>query len=329
MAASVLGQKLRRTFIRSDLFSHFIFSRRLHDVRPYTPRRSFLYIPGNEQRKVSKASSLNSDCVVLDCEDGVAANKKAYARNSIHSLLGQLNCGSREVCVRINSIETGFAEDDLTAVLTANVLPHSIVVPKVDTVEHLDWLDAKISNIAKARNGKLGLITQVESALGLLNLRAICEHGKSDSRMFKLEALVFGSDDFLVSIGASRTQDAKELIFARQAVVVHAKAFGLQAIDMVYINFKDPEGLKAQAEEGAKFGYTGKQIIHPGQIDIVNDAFSPSEEKLKWASDLVNAFQLHEKEGKGAIDFHGYMIDMPTVQQARNVLRLAEATKRK
>ncbi|XP_068679195.1 citramalyl-CoA lyase, mitochondrial-like isoform X4 [Montipora capricornis] len=266
MAASVLGQKLRRTFIRSDLFSHFIFSRRLHDVRPYTPRRSFLYIPGNEQRKVSKASSLNSDCVVLDCEDGVAANKK---------------------------------------------------------------LDAKISNIAKARNGKLGLITQVESALGLLNLRAICEHGKSDSRMFKLEALVFGSDDFLVSIGASRTQDAKELIFARQAVVVHAKAFGLQAIDMVYINFKDPEGLKAQAEEGAKFGYTGKQIIHPGQIDIVNDAFSPSEEKLKWASDLVNAFQLHEKEGKGAIDFHGYMIDMPTVQQARNVLRLAEATKRK
>ncbi|XP_068679194.1 citramalyl-CoA lyase, mitochondrial-like isoform X3 [Montipora capricornis] len=288
MAASVLGQKLRRTFIRSDLFSHFIFSRRLHDVRPYTPRRSFLYIPGNEQRKVSKASSLNSDCVVLDCEDGVAANKKAYARNSIHSLLGQLNCGSREVC-----------------------------------------LDAKISNIAKARNGKLGLITQVESALGLLNLRAICEHGKSDSRMFKLEALVFGSDDFLVSIGASRTQDAKELIFARQAVVVHAKAFGLQAIDMVYINFKDPEGLKAQAEEGAKFGYTGKQIIHPGQIDIVNDAFSPSEEKLKWASDLVNAFQLHEKEGKGAIDFHGYMIDMPTVQQARNVLRLAEATKRK
>ena len=77
MAASVLGQKLCRTFIRSDLFSHFIFSRRLHDVRPYTPRRSFLYIPGNEERKVSKASSLNSDCVVLDCEDGVAANKKA------------------------------------------------------------------------------------------------------------------------------------------------------------------------------------------------------------------------------------------------------------
>jgi len=187
-------------------------------------------------------------------------------------------------------------------------------------------LDAKILGLKKSRGSKLGLITQVESAAGLLNLRAICEHGILESRMFKFEALVFGSDDFLVSLGATRTQDVKELIYARQSVVVHAKAYGLQAIDMVYINFKDPEGLKAQAEEGAQFGYTGKQIIHPGQIDVVNRAFSPSKEKLNWASAVVTAFEQHEKEGKGAVDFHGCMIDMPTVQQARNVLRLAELT---
>lgn len=93
--------------------------------------------------------------------------------------------------------------------------------------------------------------------------------------------------------------------------------------------FTDPEGLQAQAEEGARFGYTGKQIIHPGQIEIVNKAFSPSEEKVKWATDLVNAFEEQERVGKGAINFHGNMIDMPTVQQARNVLRLAEATQEK
>lgn len=230
------------------------------------------------------------------------------------------------MCVRINSIETGLAEDDLAAAVTASVLPHSIVVPKVDTVEHLDWLDAKILGLKKSRGSKLGLITQVESAAGLLNLHAICEHGILESRMFKFEALVFGSDDFLVSLGATRTQDVKELIYARQSVVVHAKAYGLQAIDMVYINFKDPEGLKAQAEEGAQFGYTGKQIIHPGQIDVVNRAFSPSKEKQNWASAVVTAFERQEKEGKGAIDFHGCMIDMPTVQQARNVLRLAQLT---
>ncbi|KAK2556281.1 Citramalyl-CoA lyase, partial [Acropora cervicornis] len=244
---------------------NLILKRKLCDVKSYTPRRSFLYIPGNEERKVSKAIGLNADCVVLDCEDGVAED----ARNSIHNLLGQLNFGSREVCVRINSIETGLAEDDLAAAVTAS-------------------LDAKILGLKKSRGSKLGLITQVESAAG-----------------------------------ATRTQDVKELIYARQSVVVHAKAYGLQAIDMVYINFKDPEGLKAQAEEGAQFG---KQIIHPGQIDVVNRAFSPSKEKLNWASAVVTAFEQHEKEGKGAVDFHGCMIDMPTVQQARNVLRLAELT---
>lgn len=319
-----MAAKLCRTLLKTKPCR--IQVRTLCDVQGYTPRRSFLYIPGNEERKVTKATGLKADCVVLDCEDGVASNKKEEARSTIHNLLGQLNFGSSEVCVRVNSIETGLAEDDLRAALTAKVLPHSIVVPKVDTVEHLDWLSDKVSAIAKSKGSQLGLITQMESAISLLNLRAICERGRAEDKTFKFEALVFGSDDFLVSIGATRTEDVKELIHARQSVVVHAKAYGLQAIDMVYINFKDPEGLRSQAEEGARFGYTGKQIIHPGQIDIVNKAFSPSEEKLKWASDVVTAFEEQEKQGKGAIDFHGYMIDMPTVQQARNVLRLAEAT---
>lgn len=252
------------------------------------------------------------------------------ARNTIHNVLGRLKFGSSEVCVRINSIETGLAEDDLKAALTAKELPDSIVVPKVDSVEHLDWLSNKVSSLMRSSTDKkLGLVTQVESALSLLNLRTVCERGISTNRPFRFEALVFGSDDFLVSIGATRTGDAKELLHARQSVVVHAKAFGLQAIDMVYINFKDPEGLRAQAEEGAMFGFTGKQIIHPGQIEIVNKTFSPSEDKVNWARDLVNAFEEQERVGKGAIDFHGNMIDMPTVQQARNVLQLVEATQRK
>ncbi|CAH3108524.1 unnamed protein product [Pocillopora meandrina] len=322
--------KSYKIILKNNHLRNLLLSRKLSSVKGQIPRRSFLYIPGNEERNVSKATGLNSDCVVLDCEDGVASNKKEEARNTIHNILGQLKFGSSEVCVRINSIETGLAEDDLKAALTAKELPDSIVVPKVETVEHLDWLSDKVSSIMKpSTDTKLGLVTQVESALSLLNLHAVCEHGTSTDGPFRFEALVFGSDDFLVSIGATRTKDTKELIHARQSVVVHAKAFGLQAIDMVYINFKDPEGLQAQAEEGARFGYTGKQIIHPGQIEIVNKAFSPSEEKVKWARDLVNAFEEQERVGKGAINFHGNMIDMPTVQQARNVLRLAEVTQKK
>lgn len=141
---------------------------------------------------------------------------------------------------------------------------------------------------------------------------------------FILEGIVFGSDDYLANIGGERTKDAKELLYARQKLVLVAKAFQLQAIDLVHIDYKDTETLKEQSLEGARMGYTGKQVIHPIQVPIVQDAFSPSQIKVEWATELIKAFEEHQQSGKGAFTFRGNMIDMPLLRQAKNIVQLQQ-----
>ena len=158
----------------------------------------------------------------------------------------------------------------------------------------------------------------------------------------RLAAIVFGSDDFCANIGkchsechclfnsnfaclgATRSDDGREVLLARQQVVLTAKDFDLQAIDSVYINYKDLNGLKQQSEEGASMGFTGKQAIHPTQIPIIQEAFCPSDDKITWAKELVAGFEQAQKEGKGAFVFRGQMIDMPLLKQAYNVLKIAQ-----
>eukprot|EP00058_Branchiostoma_floridae_P007641 XP_002593129.1 hypothetical protein BRAFLDRAFT_57940 [Branchiostoma floridae] len=288
-----------------------------------------MYVPGNDERKILKIPTLDVDCAVLDCEDGVAANKKDEARANITRMLDEVDFGRTECVVRVNSVDSELADDDLLAILRAKNLPSGIMLPKVDSVEELQQFAANL-NAAVAEieaNPIFNLITMVESARGLMNLQAILEEAFNlvDMSPFRLAAVTFGSDDFCADIGASRTSDAKELMYARQKVVVTAKAFGLQAIDLVSIDFKDTESLRRQSEEGAKMGFTGKQVIHPLQVPIVQQAFSPSPERVVWARGLIQAFQQHQQEGKGAFVYEGKMIDKPSLLQAQNVVQLAEA----
>lgn len=163
-----------------------------------------------------------------------------------------------------------------------------------------------------------------ESCTAIMNLPAICSAAMSIAQrpdsLFDVAGLVFGSDDFCASMGATRTADSTEILYARQRCVLIAKAFGLQAIDMVHIDYKDAAGLRAQAEFGARMGYTGKQVIHPAQIDAVQAAFVPSAERVDWARGLLRAFEEHQHEGKGAFVYRNQMIDMPTMRQAQNVM---------
>jgi len=169
----------------------------------------------------------------------------------------------------------------------------------------------------------------VESAKGLLDLRDICNHAieLSEFNLFFLEGIVFGSDDFCANIGATRTNDASEVLLARQQVVINAKAFGLQAIDVVYIDYKDLEGLRQQSLEGAKMGFTGKQAIHPSQVPIIQESFKPSVEQIEWATELIKKFKEHQTEGKGAFVFRDQMIDKPLLLQAENIKEIANAHK--
>ncbi|KAE8625893.1 hypothetical protein XENTR_v10006432 [Xenopus tropicalis] len=242
------------------------FSSQVKGAHKYIPRRAVLYIPGNDERKIQKISSLSVDCAVLDCEDGVAINKK-------------------------------FAD--------------------------------KFLQCMKGREQKepIHLITFVETAVGLLNFKDVCEEALrwGPKVGFHLDGVVFGAEDFRASIGSTSSKETSDLLYARQKIVVVAKAFGLQAIDLVYIDYRDGDGLKKQSQEGAMMGFTGKQVIHPSQVPIVQEQFTPSADKIKWAHELISAFQEHQRLGKGAFTFHGSMIDMPLLKQAQNIVTLARA----
>ncbi|XP_048656638.1 citramalyl-CoA lyase, mitochondrial isoform X7 [Marmota marmota marmota] len=236
----------------------------------YIPRRAVLYVPGNDEKKIKKIPSLNVDCAVLDCEDGVAANKKFSDKFSFH-LKGR-----------------------------------------------------KLEQ-------PMNLIPFVETAMGLLNFKAVCEETLRIGPQMGLflDAVVFGGEDFRASIGATSSKETQDILYARQKIVVIAKAFGLQAIDLVYIDFRDADGLLRQSREAAAMGFTGKQVIHPNQIAVVQEQFTPSPEKIQWAEELIAAFKAHQQLGKGAFTFQGSMIDMPLLKQAQNIVTLATSIKEK
>ncbi|MGH7811875.1 MAG: HpcH/HpaI aldolase/citrate lyase family protein, partial [Candidatus Binatia bacterium] len=141
----------------------------------------------------------------------------------------------------------------------------------------------------------------------------------------RLEAIIFGAEDYAASVGARRTKDGIEVLYARQATVTACAANDLQAIDMVYIDFKDEAGLRFEAEQGAGFGFSGKQIIHPNQVSVVQAAFTPSYDAIEYAKRIVESFEASQKEGKGAYALDGKMIDMPLLKNAQKVLDRARA----
>ncbi|XP_064218247.1 citramalyl-CoA lyase, mitochondrial isoform X3 [Aotus nancymaae] len=226
----------------------------------YVPRRAVLYVPGNDEKKIKKIPSLNVDCAVLDCEDGVAANKKNEARLRIVKTLEDFDLGSTEKCVRVNSVSSGLAEEDLETLLQSRVLPSSLMLPKVESPEEIQWFADKFSFHLKGRKLEqpMNLIPFVETAMGLLNFKAVCEETLKIGPQVGLflDAVVFGGEDFRASIGATSSKETLDILYARQKIVVIAKAFGLQAIDLVYIDFRDGDGLLRQSREGAAMGFT-------------------------------------------------------------------------
>lgn len=304
----------------------------------YIPRRTLMYVPGHDSRKLQKIPKLGVDCAVLECEDGVALNMKEEARKNIKSALQTLQTDrSIDLALRVNSVSSGLMELDLEAVvgdglglpLTPDFLPQTILLPKVDTVAELETFTDKLKSVKLGQSYCPRLITYVESGEGLMNMREVLQHAvlRSKEGIYTIDGVVFGSDDFCADIGAERTKEAKELTYARQKVLMVAKAFRLQAIDMVFIDIHDKEGLKITSEEGARLGYTGRQVIHPGQVDIVNAAFTPSSSRVEWATQLVLGFKDHQASGQGAFTFRGQMIDMPLLKQAQNVLQIASKVK--
>jgi citrate lyase subunit beta-like protein len=282
-------------------------------------RRALLYMPGDNWKMITKSATLGVDSICMDMEDGTAIAKKSEARATIAKALQELDFGKSEKLARINSIGSGWEKDDIEAVLSYR--PDGIVIPKVESFEHVEWA-SQIIEAAELKHGwqvnSIRILIGVETAKGILNLKEIASHPR-------LDAIIFGGEDFAASIGATRTKDATELLYARQAVVVACAANDLQAIDIVTIDYKDIEALRMESEFGARLGYSGKQIIHPAQVEPVQTAFTPNDEAIAHAKRIVETFEASQKEGKGAYSLDGKMIDMPLLKNAQKVLERAKA----
>jgi citrate lyase beta subunit len=283
-------------------------------------RRALLYMPGDDLKKIQKGTTLGVDCVCLDIEDGVAANRKNEARLTASEALKTMDFGRSERLARINAVGSGLEYEDLRAALAGR--PDGIVVPKVEDAWQVRWASEQIAEYERElgwTTGGIRVIIQAETARGIVNLPAICS---ADPR---IEAVIFGAEDFANDIGATRSHDGLEVFYARSAVVTHCAAFGLQAIDMVYVNFHDNQGLVLEAKQGAHMGFDGKQIIHPSQVDPVQDAFTPSIEAIAYALRVIEADAQHQQRGFGAFTLDGKMIDAPVVKAAARVLARAQA----
>lgn len=283
-------------------------------------RRALLYMPGDEINKIRKATTLGVDCICMDMEDGVAVNRKGVARETIVEALRTLDFGRAERLVRINPVGSGLEIEDLRDALEGH--PDGIVVPKVETQDQIRWVSQSIASAEKKNgwpSGEKSLIVIVETARAMINLAQIAG---ADSR---LQALIFGSEDLAGDIGAVRTREGWEVFYARSAVVTHAAAFGLQAIDQVYLDFQDTEGLIRDCQFGAKLGYSGKQIIHPNQVVPVQTSFTPSDDAIAHALSLMEAFEAHQQSGRGAFALDGKMVDAPIIKSAQRVLERARA----
>ena len=283
-------------------------------------RRALLYMPGDDRRKIEKSTTLGVDCICMDMEDGVAMSRKSEARAIIAQAMKDLDFGESERCIRINSVGSGLEAYDLVAALATN--PDTIVVPKIESASQVKWVSDHIKSYELSsgqRVGSVRLLIGVETAKGIMNLRKIAEADR------RLEAIIFGAEDYAASIGARRTKEAAEVLYARQAVITACVANDLQAIDMVYIDFRDLEGLRLEAEQGAGWGFSGKQVIHPNQVPVVQEAFTPSTEEIDYAKRVVETFDASQREGRGAYALDGKMIDMPLLKNARKVLDRARA----
>lgn len=285
-------------------------------------RRSLLFMPGDSRKKIEKGAAMDVDSIIMDLEDAIALSQKDAARQVTAEALREVDFGRAEPLVRINQVIEGWIyRQDIEA--TVHARPAGYVLPKVEEAEQVRHVSQLLSEAEEAHGWPLGsikLLAIIETAKGVVNLREIAQ---SDRR---LEALIFGAEDLAGDIGAVRTKEGYEVFYARSAVVTHAKAFGLQAIDTVFIDLTaEADVLKAETDYIRKMGYTGKLAIHPKQVAPIQEVFTPSTAEIEAAQKLVDAFNAQQAAGTGVFEYEGKMIDMPMIRAALGILQRAKA----
>jgi citrate lyase beta subunit len=293
--------------------------------------RSLLAVPATRRKMVEKALASDSDGVFLDLEDAVAPDDKAGARGDVARALRELDWQGRPRLFRANAIDTPYFYRDLIEVVeAAGDFLDAVMIPKVNCPEDLHAVCVLLTQLELAMDldvGKLRLQAQIENAEGLANADAIA--GATE----RLEALHFGPGDFavslrmpLTSIGVMDEWDeaypGHRFHYAMQRIVVAARAAGVRVLDGPVADYGDEEGLRKSCFLARSLGFDGKWCIHPAQIPVVNDAFSPTEKEVEWAQKVVAAYEEANAAGSGSVSVDGQMVDAASIRMARNTLEL-------
>jgi len=279
-------------------------------------RRSRLYLPGTEPKYFINAALHAPDAVILDLEDSVHYAEKDAARILVRNTLRAVDFGSCERMVRINQLPLGL--EDLAEIVPES--PDLILIPKVEAAEHVGEVDRVISEL-KSRHHltrSIWLMPILESALGIENAPAIAVASNH------VTALTIGLEDYTADIGVARTAQGNESFYARSRLVNAAKAAGVQAIDSVYSDVADSEGLRRWGEQSRAIGFEGMGCIHPSQIPVVHQAFAPSPQEIDKALKIVAAFEEAQRRGQGVVSLGSKMIDPPVVHRAQTLVERAK-----
>lgn len=283
------------------------------------PFRSMLFAPANDAKKVAKVLGSEADAVILDLEDAVPVSEKESARLSIFAALAQPR--STKCYVRVNSLGSGFLEADLRKVVYRDL--DGIMLPKSETAQDIRQVESMLAQLERKRSipeGSIDLLPLVESAKGVYAAYEIAKAGR------RVKRLAFGGIDFTLDINTGWTKEGTEILYARSHLVVASRAAEIDPpIDTVYIDVKDLEGLAADCRKSRQLGFQGRLVIHPQQVAVVHEAFSPTGQEVSFARKVVEAFAEAEARGIAAISVDGKMIDYPVVARAKKVLSIAEA----
>jgi citrate lyase subunit beta/citryl-CoA lyase len=286
------------------------------DVRP---RRSVLYMPGSNDRALEKAKTIPADALILDLEDAVAPDAKTEAREKVCAAVKAGGYGKRELIIRVNALETPWGADDLKAASQAG--PDAILVPKVGRPGDIISA-AKVVTAADAPD-KTMLWAMMETPMSILNVREIAMAGIE--REHRLTCLVMGTNDLIKESHARAYEDRFAVVPWLSMTIVAARAYGLDVLDGVYNEFRDMEGLRRECEHGRTLGMDGKTLIHPAQVEITNEIFSPSEDEVTWSRKIIAAFKQPENAARGVITVDGKMVERLHLQMSERTVAIAEA----
>jgi citrate lyase subunit beta/citryl-CoA lyase len=269
-------------------------------------------MPGSNPRALEKAQTLPADALILDLEDAVAPDAKDLARQQVCDAVKARGFGKREIIIRINALTTPWGADDLKAAVEAN--PDAILVPKISKPQDLHEIDAHIGKDSKVR-----VWAMVETPLAILNIQAVASAGG------RLSCFVMGTNDLIKEVRGLHTPDRMNLSAALGLSVLAARANGLAVIDGVYNDIQNAEGFADVCRQGRAFGFDGKTLIHPTQLEACNDIFAPSAAEVDAARKVIAAFELPENKGKGAIKVDGRMVELLHAEIARQTVALSDA----